>query len=81
MICRTRSKEAATYDTRHEKALAQIIQNIRDRLDFIGVDWVDEDGHDDEEEVDDHDSKSAKSVRLLDYACGTGTISRVIPTS
>ena len=35
------------------------MEEIRARLDFIGVDWVDED-------------TGAGSVRLLDYACGTG---------
>lgn len=76
------SKEAATYDTRHETALSQINEKIRDRLDFLGVGWAsddDEDTEDDEGRDAPRESKKpAKSVRLLDYACGTGTISRVI---
>jgi hypothetical protein len=64
------SKEASTYDSKHERGLGQILDHIRGRLDFIGVDWVDDDDDDAEDDPD-------KSVRLLDYACGTGNVSRV----
>ncbi len=68
------SKEAATYDTKHEKTLDKVIEEIRARRDFIGVDWVEDD---DDESDDDEEAKGEKeqqkSVRLLDYACGTGT--------
>ncbi|KAK4188952.1 S-adenosyl-L-methionine-dependent methyltransferase [Podospora australis] len=67
------NKEAASYDSKHEKTLDQMIKEIRARVDFMGVDWVDEDGDDDdEEEEEDHTPK--KVVRLLDYACGTGAL-------
>lgn len=49
------------------------MQRIRAERDFIGADWVDEDDEDDE----DGEAGTTKSVRLLDYACGTGNISRV----
>jgi hypothetical protein len=64
------SKEAATYDTKHEKTLDKVIEEIRARRDFIGVDWVDDD---DDESDHDGEAVQQKSVRLLDYACGTGT--------
>ncbi|KAB5547018.1 S-adenosyl-L-methionine-dependent methyltransferase [Coniochaeta sp. 2T2.1] len=74
-------KEAATYDTRHDKALTQIIEEIRSRLDFLGVDWAE----DEDDDSSDHDGEGKggvkapkKPVRLLDYACGTGTISRAL---
>lgn len=77
------SKLAAEYDERHKKTLDRLIEEIRSRLDFIGVAWVDDD------EDDDNSNNSAvggdtaaranksngtpnRTVRLLDYACGTG---------
>lgn len=44
------------------------------------MDWAedDEDSADDQEEAEDGGKKPRRPVRLLDYACGTGTISRVI---
>lgn len=58
------------YDTKHGKTLDEIVEKVRARLDFIGVDWV-------EEDEGDGDYGTTKPVRLLDYACGTGNISRV----
>lgn len=85
---KTSSNEAASYDAKHEKTLGHIIGEIRSRLDFIGVDWVDDDEDEDEDDDDNSlnggDDKqpdsnmesgqttSEKVVRLLDYACGTG---------
>ena len=68
------SKEAASYDTKHEKTLDKLIEEIRARLDFLGVDWVDDDesGDDDDGKADKKEVRE-RSVRLLDYACGTGT--------
>lgn len=68
------SKEAASYDSKHGKTLDQIIDEIRARLDFLGVDWVDDD---DKDETDGKGEEKnvpvqKKTVRLLDYACGTG---------
>jgi hypothetical protein len=70
---------AAKYDSQHAKSLQQLTEAIQDRLDFIGVNWVaDDDGDDDDDAVDEpEDVGPAKKVRLLDYACGTGMISRV----
>ncbi|KAK4215834.1 S-adenosyl-L-methionine-dependent methyltransferase [Rhypophila decipiens] len=71
------NNEAANYDARHEKTLDQIIQEIRARLDFIGVDWVADDD-DNDNEGEDGKPSSGKTVRLLDYACGTGVVSRAL---
>lgn len=63
------------------------MKRIQERRDFIGVQWVEDD--DDDETSDEEgvisDGKrkekpgeaTARSVRLLDYACGTGAMSRV----
>ena len=41
-----------------------VMKETRDRLDWLGVDWI-------------KDGEKGKEVRLLDYACGTGLMSRV----
>jgi hypothetical protein len=61
------SKEAAHYDTKHEKTLNKLIEEIRAKLDFIGADWVEDNEANSNEGV-----QEEKTVRLLDYACGTG---------
>jgi len=53
-----------------------LVEEIRARLDFIGVDWVADDENGDGNAAE-GDAQSKKTVRLLDYACGTGLISRV----
>lgn len=57
---------ASHYDTKdwQKKMNAMIIGEIRNRVDWFGVDWAKE-------------KETSKEVRLLDYACGTGLISRV----
>lgn len=55
----------------------KLIEEIRARVDFIGVDWADEEDDEDAGGGDDVEKKgetaqSQRSVRLLDYACGTG---------
>ena len=47
------------------------MEEIRERVGFIGVDWVDQD-EDEAEGKDEKEVKEVKEVRLLDYACGTG---------
>ena len=63
------SNEAQTYDQKHGKTLDRIIEEIRARLDFIGVDWVDDESNGESEKKP---AAPGKQVRLLDYACGTG---------
>lgn len=69
------------------------MEEIRSRLDWIGVDFIDESENDDGGESDgkrdgdadgqpavtnnDATKKEKKEVRLLDYACGPGMVSRV----
>ena len=74
------SEQAAEYDIKHAKTLDQLIKEIRARKDFIGVQWVEDDDEEDEEDNDaevDAKHMPERPVRLLDYACGTGVVSRV----
>ncbi|KAI1339254.1 S-adenosyl-L-methionine-dependent methyltransferase [Xylariaceae sp. FL0016] len=70
--------QASEYDSKHRKMNERIMREMQARLDFIGVDWADE------EESDEDDGKAVtekpprREVRLLDYACGTGMVSRAI---
>ncbi|KAK4153714.1 methyltransferase [Chaetomidium leptoderma] len=73
-------KLASSYDSRHEKTLNKLIEEIRARTDFIGVDWVDDEEDDDDVE-ESGNAAPKKSVRLLDYACGTGVVSRALAPS
>ncbi|KAG8161031.1 hypothetical protein KVR01_009295 [Diaporthe batatas] len=60
--------EAASYDAKHEKTTAEIARRIEARRGLIGVQWVEDDEDDSNEE--------GRAVRVLDYACGTGSMSR-----
>ncbi|RYP36505.1 hypothetical protein DL768_010938 [Monosporascus sp. mg162] len=82
-------EQAATYDSRHEKLLERLTAEMRSRLDFIGVDWDDEEGgnggnggNGDSAEPKvtqvQAEKKKEKKVRLLDYACGTGMMSKAL---
>lgn len=57
------------------------MKRVQARTAFIGVQWVEDDvdtSDDDDEERDEKGTeRKPKSVRLLDYACGTGAMSRV----
>lgn len=44
--------------------MAQLIAAVEERRDFIGVSWA-------------RKGESDRTVRMIDYACGPGTISRV----
>ncbi|CAL3962259.1 unnamed protein product [Diplocarpon coronariae] len=69
------NEAASTYNSRFGKTIQQIIEEIQEHHDWIGVDWV-------EESSSDEDAESSpaphKTVRLLDYACGTGLVSRAL---
>lgn len=65
------SDEAANYDAKHEKTITEISRRIEARRALIGVEWVEDDEDDSNEE--------GRAVRVLDYACGTGSMSRVSP--
>ena len=73
-----RSNAAATYDDQPwaRAMLEQLSGEIRSRLDWIGVNWV--------ERKDGGEALTAESpiqkighVRMLDYACGPGMASAV----
>ncbi|KAI0886059.1 S-adenosyl-L-methionine-dependent methyltransferase [Annulohypoxylon maeteangense] len=80
------NEEASTYDTKHGKLNERLTKEIQSRLDWIGVDWAIVDDDDDDDENEGHrkpveESKSTQDrneVRLLDYACGTGMMTRAL---
>ncbi|KAI1813154.1 S-adenosyl-L-methionine-dependent methyltransferase [Poronia punctata] len=73
------NQEAADYDNKHRKLNDRLTREIQARLDFIAVDWVSDDEDSDEEvEEGGEGNKPRREVRLLDYACGTGMISRAL---
>ncbi|OTB07344.1 hypothetical protein M426DRAFT_20052 [Hypoxylon sp. CI-4A] len=86
------NEEASTYDAKHSKLDRRLTQEIQARLDWIGVDWApteeDDDDSDDSDESDSgNESKPEeeraaapprREVRMLDYACGTGMMSRAL---
>ncbi|KAI8966363.1 S-adenosyl-L-methionine-dependent methyltransferase [Daldinia sp. FL1419] len=73
------NEEASTYDSKHGKLNERLMEEIQARLDWIGVDWADDDDDDDSsEDAKSNPTKSHKEVRLLDYACGTGAMSRAL---
>jgi hypothetical protein len=70
----------------------QLVEEIQKRRYFISTEWVEEDDDDEDNEQDENNQDAAANagtdqpvakkvddttVRLLDYACGTGLISRV----
>lgn len=71
------SNEAADYDAKHEKTTAEIARRLEARRGLIGVEWLEEDDSSDEQGVSTTDAVPARAVRVLDYACGTGSMSRV----
>lgn len=69
------SNEAANYDAKHEKTTDEIARRIEARMTLIGVEWIEDDSSDAE-----GDTAPGRAVRVLDYACGTGSMSRVSPS-
>ncbi|KAK5626913.1 hypothetical protein RRF57_002628 [Xylaria bambusicola] len=72
------SEEAASYDDKHRKLNERLTRELQARLDFIGVDWASDDEDSDTEQGKDIERKSTREVKLLDYACGTGMMSRAL---
>ncbi|TVY91992.1 putative methyltransferase [Lachnellula willkommii] len=70
------NEAASSYNNRFEKTILQIIHEIQERREWLGVDWV-EDSSDDESSTS-NSKKATSPVRLLDYACGTGLVSRAL---
>jgi hypothetical protein len=70
-----RSTIASARSNKNEKTTEQLIAELRNRLDWIGCGFLDDSKvKDDEVEAGEVDKRS---VRLLDYGCGTGMVSRV----
>ncbi|KAI1321890.1 S-adenosyl-L-methionine-dependent methyltransferase [Xylariaceae sp. FL0255] len=85
--------EAAQYDNKHRKLNERLTHELQARLNWIGVNWVvdegdesdDEEGSEEVDNVDESQSQSReltrpvkREIRLLDYACGTGMMSRAL---
>ncbi|KAG9247179.1 S-adenosyl-L-methionine-dependent methyltransferase [Calycina marina] len=74
------NEAASTYNAKFSKTILQIIDKIQARRDWIGVDWIEDSSEDSENSNSSAANPSAgnegKTVKLLDYACGTGLISR-----
>jgi hypothetical protein len=79
---------ASTYHDSNEKTTNRLIEEIRSRRNWLGIDFLDEDeGDEEDDEIADADNRAnepdgdgtieRKVVRLLDYACGPGMVSRV----
>ena len=86
------SSVASTYHDGNEKTTNRLIEEIRARRDWLGIDFLDEDeGDEEDDEIADADERAnevggdgtikRKVVKLLDYACGPGMVSRVRPLS
>ncbi|KAL5604400.1 uncharacterized protein BROUX77_004586 [Berkeleyomyces rouxiae] len=67
---------ATKYEDRFGKTLDRLVEEIQSRRDFIGAEWAD--GEDGDDEATPKDETSKRPVRLLDYACGTGLVSRAL---
>ncbi|KAL2269388.1 hypothetical protein VTJ83DRAFT_1572 [Remersonia thermophila] len=70
-------KEAADYDKKHGETQNKLIGEIRSRLGFIGVQRVEEGGAREKKGAEEGPG-NGRTVRVLDYACGTGLVSRAL---
>ncbi|PKS12093.1 hypothetical protein jhhlp_001389 [Lomentospora prolificans] len=72
-------EQASSYDTKHAKTIDQLIAHIQKRKDFLGANWVTDDTEDETEADGSRKPGVDKdSVRFLDYACGTGLVTRAL---
>ncbi|KAK1069570.1 hypothetical protein LTR33_010872 [Friedmanniomyces endolithicus] len=64
---------SATYNTKpwQHKISQQVSDALQQRRDWLGVAWTQPDNDDDK----------SRDVRLLDYACGTGAITKALGPS
>lgn len=71
------SAHASAYDASPwvQKLAEQLTDELHARLGWIGVDWVDEDLNDGKEKMD--ALRTKREIKMLDYACGPGMMSRV----
>jgi hypothetical protein len=66
---------ASAHSNKNEKTTEKLVAEIRSRLDWISVNFLDE-SKDKADNVAEG-KVDIESVRLLDYACGTGMVSQV----
>ncbi|KAI9701229.1 MAG: hypothetical protein M1836_001898 [Candelina mexicana] len=66
---------ASTYDSKpwQQKIVNQVSSEIRNHLNWIGVDWID-----DKTTRSSSGGTLERQVRVLDFACGPGTVSRAL---
>ncbi|KAI9056035.1 hypothetical protein LZ554_000967 [Drepanopeziza brunnea f. sp. 'monogermtubi'] len=69
------NEASSTYNSRFAKTIQQVIDEIRKHHEWIGVDWTEDSSG---SESEDSSVAPKKTVRLLDYACGTGLVSRAL---
>lgn len=61
------SEQSANYDSKNERITQIVAQALQERKDWIDVRWAKPD-----------DMQYGRETRLLDYACGTGSITRAM---
>ncbi|RFU28547.1 hypothetical protein B7463_g7795, partial [Scytalidium lignicola] len=69
---------ASTYNTKFSKTILQIIDEIQARRKWIGAGSIDLDSETDDESSAPDSTAQKKGLRVLDYACGTGLVSRAL---
>lgn len=74
---------ASSYNSRFEKTMEQLADEIRSRREWIGGEWIEDDDDDDDEDDEEGNGGAERgeeknTARLLDYACGTGMVSRAL---
>lgn len=76
------SNEASNYNNKFGNTILQIMEEIQERRHWIGADSIDLDSEKEDGPSDTDATTPRTTLRLLDYACGTGLVSRVrLPSS
>ncbi|KAH0543209.1 hypothetical protein FGG08_002470 [Glutinoglossum americanum] len=67
-------ERASSYDNKawQQKTFDRLSQEILDRKDWIGVDWIEDPDDGDTKEEAPHEGAVRRTIRVLDFACGTG---------
>ncbi|KAI9721268.1 MAG: hypothetical protein M1812_002430 [Candelaria pacifica] len=69
---------ASKYDSKpwQQKIVNQLLEEIRHRLDWIGVEWIDKSNAN--KPLNKSERTPERNVRVLDYACGPGNVSKAL---